>query len=59
MERKQVERDISTLARLHLAGPAKPHTFLWCNAYLMVTFELQLQWKEQEGNSDPDLREVK
>ena len=42
-------RDISIDLRLCvfvlLAGAAKPHTFPWCNTYLMavqLTFELEL-----------------
>ena len=33
--------------RLYLAGPAKPHTFLWYNTCFMsvqLTFELALEW---------------
>ena len=44
---------------IHFAGPAKPHTLLWCNTYLMavqLTFELELRQtsykKEQDGYSD-------
>ena len=48
-------RDISYgSACLYLAGPAKPHTFLWCNTYLMavqLTFELELRWTRYQKNA--------